>query len=148
MTTASTHDHVRALFDDARRMQAQAQERLSQGDIRDAAEKAWCATKRATDALVLSRTGEEPPPSGTGQTVRHIRRWSVATTRSATSTAPSTPALARQSDTYETLVGRYFTRISYLHGTCFYTGLCGPDTQRRILETVQYIDAAEALAAG
>ena len=128
MTTASTHDHVRALFDDARRMQAQAQERLSQGDIRDAAEKPWCATKRATDALVLSRTGEEPP--------------------STHDTTEALLALARQSDTYETLVGRYFTRISYLHGTCFYTGLCGPDTQRRILETVQYIDAAEALAAG
>ena len=127
MTTASTQDHVRALFDDARRMQAQARERLSQGDIRDAAEKAWCATKRATDALVLSRTGEAPSTHDTTEALL---------------------ALARQSDTYETLVGRYFTRISYLHGTCFYAGLCGPDTERRILETVQYIDDAEALAAG
>ena len=54
--TTSTQDHVRALFDDARQMQVQALERLNEGDIRDAAEKAWCATKRTTDALVLSRT--------------------------------------------------------------------------------------------
>ena len=127
MTTTSTQGHARALFEDARRMQTEAQERLSQGDIRDAAEKAWCATKRATDALVLCRTGEEPP--------------------STHDTTEALLALAKQSDMYETLVGRYFTRISYLHGTCFYTGLCGPDTERRILETVQYINDAEALAA-
>ena len=42
-------------------MQTQAIERLEAGDIRDAAEKAWCAAKRATDALVLARTREEPP---------------------------------------------------------------------------------------
>ena len=68
--------------------------------------------------------------------------------------APTTPprrqllALARQSGTYETLVGRYFTRINYLHGTCFYSGICGPDVKRRIIETDQYIGDAQALAAG
>ena len=126
--TTSTRDHVRALFDDARQMQVQALERLNEGDIRDAAEKAWCATKRATDALVLSRTGEEPP--------------------STHDTTEALLALARQSGTYETLVGRYFTRISYLHGTCFYSGICGPDVKRRIIETDQYIGDAQALAAG
>ena len=126
--TTSTQDHVRALFDDARQMQVQALERLNEGDIRDAAEKAWCATKRATDALVLSRNGEEPP--------------------STHDTTEALLTLARDSDAYETLVGRYFTRISYLHGTCFYTGLCGPDTERRIRETAQYIDDAQYLAAG
>ncbi|CAI8057257.1 hypothetical protein GBAR_LOCUS31210 [Geodia barretti] len=45
---------------DAREVHDQALERLRQGDIRDAAEKAWCATKRATDALILALTGEEP----------------------------------------------------------------------------------------
>ena len=126
--TTSTQDHVRALFDDARQMQVQALERLNEGDIRDAAEKAWCATKRATDALVLSRTGEEPT--------------------SAHDTSEALLALARQSGTYETLVGRYFTRINYLHGTCFYSGICGPDVKRRIIETDQYIGDAQALAAG
>ena len=42
---------------------------LDQGDIRNAAEKAWGATKRSTNALVLARTGSEPertPETGTG----------------------------------------------------------------------------------
>ena len=83
---------------------------LEAGAIRDAAEKAWGATKRATDALILARKGELPE-----------------------TTAGTNPAL-------ETLVGRYFTRISYLHGSCFYNGMCGPDTDRRILQTSDYIE--------
>ena len=126
MTVISTQDRVHEIFADARLMHSQAVERLEQNDIRDAAEKAWCATKRATDALALSRTGEEPP--------------------STHDTTEALLALARQSDAYETLVGRYFTRISYLHGTCFYSGICGPDVERRIRETNSYIADAEALA--
>lgn len=128
MTTTSVQDRVDEIFDDARQMYAQAIERLEQNDIRDAAEKAWCATKRATDALALSHTGEEPP--------------------STHDTTEALLALARRSDVYETLVGRYFTRISYLHGTCFYSGICGPDVERRIRETDAYIADAAALAAG
>ncbi len=127
MTTTSTRELVTEIFADSRVVHAQAIERLQAGDIRDAAEKAWCATKRATDALVLSRTGEEPP--------------------STHDTTEGLLALARQSEAYETLVGRYFTRISYLHGTCFYSGICGPDVERRILETSVYIDDAENLSA-
>ena len=51
-------DRVQEIFQDARVLQAAAVERLDQGDIRDAAEKAWGATKRATDALILARTGK------------------------------------------------------------------------------------------
>ena len=128
MTTASIQDRVDEIFADARQMCAQAVERLEVGDIRDAAEKAWCATKRATDALALSRTGEEPP--------------------STHETSEALLALARGSDAYETLVGRYFTRISYLHGTCFYSGICGPDVERRIRETDTYIADAASLSQG
>ena len=45
------------IFDDARFLQGSAMERLAAGDVRDAADKAWCATKRATDALILARMG-------------------------------------------------------------------------------------------
>ena len=128
MTTVSIQDRVDDIFADARQMHEQAIERLEHGDTRDAAEKAWCATKRATDALALSRTREEPP--------------------STHDTTEALLAMARGSDAYETLVGRYFTRISYLHGTCFYSGICGPDVERRIRETDAYIADAEALAAG
>ena len=109
-------------------MHTQAIERLEQGDIRDAAEKAWCATKRATDALILARTGEEPP--------------------STHDTTEALLALASHTPSAESLVGRYFTRISYLHGTCFYSGICGPDVERRIRETGEYVDDAEALVGG
>ncbi len=115
-----------AIFADARQVHAQAVERLEQDDIRDAAEKAWCATRQATDALILARTGEEP-----------------ATTAM---TTEGLLALAMRSDTFENLVGQYFTRISYLHGTCFYNGMCGPDTDRRIRETADYIRDAQRLA--
>ena len=115
-----------AIFADARAVQAQALECLERGDVRDAAEKAWCATKRSTDALILARTGEEPPT--TALTTEGLLR------------------LARQSADFENLVGRYFTRISYLHGTCFYNGMCGPDTERRIRQTIDYVRDAENLA--
>ena len=58
MTTGT--DRIQAIFQDARELQADALEMLAQGRIRNAAEKVWGATKRATDALVLARTGEEP----------------------------------------------------------------------------------------
>jgi hypothetical protein len=116
-----------AIFADARDVHAQALERLEHGDIRDAAEKAWCATKRATDALILARTGELP--ATTASTSRGLRR------------------LASEAADIESLVGRYYTRIGHLHGECFYDGMCDPveDTERRIRETSDYIRDAEAL---
>ena len=128
MTTASILDRVAEIFADARDVQAQAIELLQQGDIRDAAEKAWCATKRATDALILARTSEEPPTTAL--------------------TTEGLLELANQLSSADSLVGRYFTRISYLHGSCFYNKMCGPHTERQIRETDQYVEDAEALATG
>ena len=121
-------DPVAVIFQDAHEVHGSALQKLEEGDIRDAAEKAWCATKRATDALILARTGDEPPTTAM--------------------TTEGLLALARDSADFERLVGRYFTRISYLHGTCFYNGMCGPDTERRIRETADYIQDAENLAYG
>ena len=67
MTTST--NRIQVIFQDARELQADALEMLAQGRVRNAAEKAWGATKRATDALVLARTGEEPertPETGAG----------------------------------------------------------------------------------
>ena len=121
-------DRVRAVFADARLMHSEAMERLAQGDIRDASEKAWCATKRATDALILARTGEELETSP--------------------GTSRGLGELVRQDETVRFLVGRYYSRQGQLHGECFYHGLCDPveETARRIRETVHYIADAEALA--
>ena len=116
---------VLELFADARLMHGEALERLAEGDLRDAAEKAWCATKRATDALILSRTGEEP-----------------VTTARATNDLDT---LADRDREVKPLVGRYFSRISQLHGACFYDGQCNDRTERRIRETENYIADAEQL---
>ena len=120
-------DEVAAIFADARAVHQSALEKLAQGDIRDAAEKAWCATKRATDALILARTGEEPEKSP--QTSRMLN------------------TLLSQDPRVRTLIGRYYSRQSQLHGECFYLGLCEPadQTARRIRETAAYIHDAETL---
>ena len=115
-----------AIFDDARHMYAQALELLEHGDIRDAAEKAWCATKRSTDALILARAGEETPTT-------------AATTDLLDDLCRLDPAVQR-------LQARYYSRIHNLHGMCFYSGYCNNQTERRIRETLQYIDDAERLA--
>lgn len=120
-------DKVREIFADAHAMHASALERLDEGGLRDAAEKAWCATKRATDALILARTGHLPET--TGMTSTRIR------------------LLGEADRAVENLVGRYYTRIGHLHGECFYEGRCAtPDTERRIRETIDYVRDAEALA--
>ena len=121
MTTAAIQDRVDELFADARNVHAQAIERLQNGDIRDAAEKAWCAT----DALILARTGEEP-----AATTDHLDN------------------LCRLVPEIQTLQGRYYSRIHNLHGMCFYSGYCNDQTECRINETAAYIDDAQTLATG
>ena len=120
-------DEVKNYFADAYSLYEAALERWDAGDARDAAEKAWCATKRAADALILARTGELPET--TGMTSTGIR------------------LLGEADRAFENLVGRYYTRIGHLHGECFYEDkIPTSDTGRRIRETIDYIADAEALA--
>ena len=121
-------DDVTAIFADAQAVHADALRLLEAGDARDAAEKAWCATKRATDALILARTGVEPQISS--HTTRGIA------------------ALAGEDRAAESLRRRYFSRQSELHGACFYLGVCEPaaEVERRIRQTINYISDAERLA--
>ncbi len=119
---------VHRILADARQVHAEALERLEQGDIRDAAEKAWCATLRATNALILAHTGEEPERT--------------------TYSRIGLERLAQRDSQVQSLVNRYYSRQSSLHGDCFYLGICEPVDliERRIRETIQYIMDAEALA--
>ena len=105
---------------------------LAQGRVRNAAEKVWGATKRASDALILARTGEDPKFSP--ETAHGLRMLE------------SLDEAVREAH----LVRRYYTRQGSLHGHCFYMGLCDPleETERRIRETAGYIDDAERLADG
>ena len=51
------------IFLDAESLLVDSLEQLDAGKLRNAAEKAWGATLRATAALILARTGEEPERS-------------------------------------------------------------------------------------
>jgi hypothetical protein len=126
MTT--TTNRVSAIFADARSVHADALRLLEAGDVRDAAEKAWCATKRATDALILARTEEEPQISS--------------------ETSRGLATLATQDQAFRRLRRRYHSRQSTLHGDCFYLGICEPfdDVERRIRQTADYITDAERLS--
>ena len=128
MTTGT--DRIEAILQDAREIQASAVACLDQRDIRDAAEKAWRATKRATEALVLARTGEKP--EGTPETGAALRLLE------------SMDEAVREGH----LVARYYTRWGQLHRECGHSGLCDPrdDTERRVRDTAGYIEDAARLA--
>ena len=87
------------------------------------------ATKRATDALVLAREGEEPQPAG--QARRALLRLSALD-----------PA-------FDILQGQYHTRAGLLHVNCFYDGNCEQEQEMAglIRATTEYIDLAERLSA-
>lgn len=120
---------VEDLFKDAEHLYAEGVKELNVGKVRNAAEKAWAATLRATNGLILARTGEIPPT--TALTSVRLHRLSD-----------------QDPDVEQLLVGRYHTRESLLHGRCFYEGLCEPEetVRRRIIETRQYIEDAKKLA--
>ena len=122
--TARTRD----LFADAQTLYADALEMLDQGKLGNAAEKAWGATKRATDALVLARRGEEPQSAG--QARRALLR------------------LSNTSPAFDVFQGRYNTRSALLHVNCFYDGNCEPEQEMTALiaATSTYIRDAERLA--
>ncbi len=121
-------EQITAIFADAWVLYEDALEELERGKLRNAAEKAWGATKRATDALVLARTGQEPRT--TGQTRRGIR------------------SLRNEGQAFIDLAVRYGATAHNLHGACFYDGDCEPEEPvvADIRETADYIRGAEGLA--
>ena len=121
-------ERVAFLFADARDLYQDALEMLEQDRLRNAADKAWCATKRATDALILARTGDEPSTSG--ETMRMLRQ------------------LRRQDASLEPLRLQYAVRQSFLHGRAFYDGILEPaeDIIADVQETIDFISNAEAEA--
>jgi len=123
-------DHeLEKIFNDAEELYQDAVKELELGKVRDAAEKAWGATIRATDALILARTKESPVR--TDLTTRRLHELAL-----------------KEPEVDEKLVGRYHTRQDFLHGTCFYMGVCEPleSIVRRIRETKEYIEDARTLA--
>ena len=112
-------DRVRALFADARDLQADALEMLEQAPPRGRLTPwSWPGPEREPERSSESSTGLRMLESLDPE-VRRAR-----------------------------LVRRYYTRQGHLQGDCFYAGLCEPieETERRIRETSDYIDDAERLA--
>ena len=120
-------ERVAALFADAWALYADAIEILESGKQRIAEEVAWGATKRATDALILARTGREP--TGTGQTSGWMRV--------SRELAPATLYCGCDSKEGGTL-----------HANCFYLNNCPlPDLLELLIrETNSYIRQAEIMA--
>ena len=121
-------ERVALLLADARDLHQDALEMLELNHLRNAADKAWCATKRATDALILAHTGDEPRTSG--QTMRMLRQ------------------LRGQDPSLEPLRASYGYRQSFLHGAAFYDGILEPaeDIIRDVQATIDFIRDAEAMA--
>ena len=128
MVTAN--DQVREIFADARTLYADALEMLEGGKLRNAAEKASKATNKATDALILARTGEAP-----GSSSKNGRRLFE---------------LSTQDRSLNGLMITYDHRERQLYERCFYDGDCEPaDAMERLIrETPDYIQAAEEAASG
>ncbi len=118
---------VEEIFEDAFSMQHRALD-LIDSDIRDAAEKSWCATKTATDGLIKAWTGERPEKAPV--TSRMFRQLTV-----------EDRGLSR-------LVDRYSATRDELHGDCFYVGLVEPADaiELRIREMDEYIREMRRLA--
>ncbi len=125
---ATTTDRISELFDDARVLFGDALDMLAEGRIRNAAEKAWGATQRSTDALVLARTGTEPQSEGEAH--RALLRVRTA--------YPETI----------TLHGEYSTRSGLLRINCIVDGNCEPEEEMTALirDTDSYINEAITLA--
>ena len=120
-------DRVNFLFADARPLYDDAIEMLDQGKVRNAAEKVWGATKRATGALVLAREGREPQSAG--QARRALLQMGAGDPR------------------VGTLQGQYHLRARMLHIDCF-EGNCEPEQEMvdLVRATISYIQDAEGLA--
>ena len=128
-TTQASHDRAKThddIFADARNLQDEAIDQLEKGNIREAAGISWGATKRATHALVLARTGSEPI--------------------TLSQTSDKLEALSMQDPRVMSLIGPYYSRLSQLHYACFYDGVCKPGEKKRIRETTDYIRDAESLS--
>lgn len=121
-------DRVKEIFADACALHDASLNCLAQGDIRNATEKAWMATRMATDALILSRFEREPRDKW--QTSEELER------------------LAGTDPRVEILIGRYHINLGYLHQECSRLGLCDPVEAATdyIHETTDYIRDAEKLA--
>ena len=121
-------ERVAAIFADAWELYGDAIEEVERRKLRIAAEVAWGATKRATDALILAHTGREPMVS--------------------THTSRGLRFLRKQDPALESFRVEYNHRQSMLHGKYFYRGDCGSEVivTEIVRATANFIRDAENFA--
>ena len=122
---------VETLLRDAEDLYQEALKELEAGKLRKAAENAWGATAKATDALLYARAKVEVV-RGLGRTKELFK-------------------LARRDTEVEALMlaKEYNNRIVNLHGYCFYEGIYeipDVDLKKLIVETGKYIENVKKLS--
>lgn len=117
------------LMRDARAMQEEAIGRLEAGDWLDASEKAWCAARNATQAVVLEIYGLDSPRS--------------------TNIDSGIRALARERGGEWVEMRKDYTEVVYhLHIEAVYGGVYHDDIPDLVRGVSDYIRLAEELAEG
>ena len=120
---------ARDLISDARAIHDEAMARLAAGDWRDAAEKAWCATRNATEAAVLEVYGLDNTKS--------------------TNIDAGLRSLAREwGGEWVTARKSHSDVVYHLHIEAFYRGIYHMDIPDLIRDVAGYIDLVEELATG
>ena len=118
-----------SLMSDARAMQAAAMARLAAGDWRDAAEKAWCATRNATEAAVLEVCGLDD-------------------TKSTNINAGLRSLAKERGGEWIKARGSYSEVAYHLHIEAFCRGVYHMDIPDLIRSVADYVDLIEKLADG
>ena len=101
---------------------------LEQGDLRNAAGKAWEASEKATNALIVERTGREP---------QYVREMSSEVAH-----------LGQESQALASFRSRFAGQVEDLYGDCYIDNHCDPEDyhEEMIRNTDSYIREAERLA--
>jgi len=126
-----TANEVQMLLRDAEYLYQEALKELEAGKLRKAAENAWGAAAKATDALLYARAKVEVV-RGLGRT-RELYKL----------------AKADQEVRELRLTKEYNDRILHLHGNCFYEGIYeipDVDLKELIVETRKYIENVKKLS--
>ena len=124
--TNNLETDVNAVFTDAWNQYNSAMERLSAGEILDACEKAWDATREATRAAALAH-GEDL------QNANHISIW--------------IRRMARRKSEFEAMPLMFGARAHFLQKqACFDGYINEPDIPDLICDTADYIRQAQQLA--
>lgn len=112
-------ESIRGILDDAERLAEEAEAEMGR-NLRNAAEKAWSAVARATDALLLKYTGREPDPRTRTEVFDDL--------------IVSHTELLPLNDTYH-------AKMALLHGECSYLNRCSPErTIQQIRRVRDYIN--------